>query len=459
MLSSTLQIQTPRAFLPLLKPARYKGAHGGRGSGKSHFFAELLIEECIADPSTRAVCVREIQKSLDQSVKQLLEDKIASLGVGDFFEVLDTEIHVLDDAGKRCGLIIFQGMQNHTADSIKSLEGYRIAWVEEAQSLSKRSLDLLTPTLRMTGAQIWFSWNPRKDTDPVDAFMRSEDAANDNDIICIEVNYTDNPWFAETSLAADMERDKRRDPDKYAHVWLGGYEGNSEARVFRNWRVESFDTPADAILRFGADWGFAQDPTTLLRMFLGRWVDGKAIADVRGDTLFIDYEAYKVGCEIDETPALFAGDCPPGRSEDQTWKNEHKHPGVPGALKWTITADSARPETVSFMKRKGFRVVAAIKGPGSLEDGVEFLKTFDIVIHKRCVNTKAEFEAYSWKRDPVTDEVLSVLEDKDNHLIDAARYGLEAVRRSPKAKAPEPEKKRRDYQGADRGGGGEWQVA
>jgi phage terminase large subunit len=250
---SILQLQTPRAFLPLLKPARYKGAHGGRGSGKSHFFAELLIEECIADPTTRAVCVREVQKSLDQSVKKLLEDKISALGVQAFFEVLETEIHVLDDRGKRAGLIIFQGMQNHTADSIKSLEGYRIAWVEEAQSLSQRSLDLLTPTLRVPGAQIWFSWNPRKADDPVDAFMRSEDAGNDNDIVCVEVNYTDNPWFWDTSLAADMERDKRRDPDKYAHVWLGGYQRNSEARVFHNWTVAEFTTPANAVLRFGAD--------------------------------------------------------------------------------------------------------------------------------------------------------------------------------------------------------------
>jgi phage terminase large subunit len=145
---ATLRIETPRAFLPLLSPARYKGAYGGRGSGKSHFFADMLIEECVADPTTRAVCIREIQKSLSQSVKQLLEDKIKARSAEGHFEVLDTEIFVLDPAGNRTGIISFQGMQNHTAESIKSLEGYRIAWVEEAQSLSQRSLDLLTPTLR-----------------------------------------------------------------------------------------------------------------------------------------------------------------------------------------------------------------------------------------------------------------------------------------------------------------------
>jgi len=416
---STLRIPTPRAFVPLLKPSRYKGAFGGRGSGKSHFFAERLVEECVADPTTRAVCVREIQKSLDQSVKQLLEDKIAALGVGDFFEVLDTEIHVLDEAGKRSGLIIFQGMQNHTADTIKSLEGYRIAWVEEAQSLSQRSLNLLTPTLRAKGAEIWFSWNPKKETDPVDVFMRSPDAANDDDIICIEVNYTDNPWFHETSLAGDMERDKRRDPDKYAHIWLGAYERSTEARVFRNWQVKAFDTPADAVFRMGADWGFAVDPTVLVRGFIGRWDGDQAVCDPKGRVLFVDAEAYKIGCEIDATPALF----------DQ----------IDGARKWTITADSSRPETVSYMRRKGFRIVPAIKGQGSVEDGIEFLRSFDIVVHPRCKHTADELALYSFKQDPLTNEVLPVLEDKNNHVIDALRYALEALRRvKPKAPTTKP---------------------
>jgi phage terminase large subunit len=423
----------------------------------------MLIEECIADPTTRAVCVREIQKSIDKSVKQLLEDKIKAIGVAGCFEVQDTEIHVLDDSGQRAGIIIFQGMQNHTANSIKSLEGFRIAWVEEAQSLSQRSLDLLTPTLRITGAQIWFSWNPRKATDPVDVFMRSDDAANDNDILCIEVNYTDNPWFGETELASDMARDRRRDPDKYHHVWLGGYERNSETRVFRNWRVEEFETPADAARRFGADWGFAVDPTVLISMFVGRFDGGKAIADPNGRCLFIDHEAYKVGCEIDETPALFAGDCPTdwtGSDGKPLWTNTHKHPGVPGATKWLITADSSRPETVSYMKRRRFKIAGAIKGPGSVEDGVEFLKTFDIIVHPRCTHTQDELTSYSWRTDPLTGQILPILADKDNHLIDAARYACEGARRvRAKISADQP-KKRTDYSGQTRSQGGDsWKSA
>lgn len=414
---STLKLQTPRAFLPLLRPARYKGAHGGRGSGKSHFFAERLVEECIADPTTRAVCVREIQKSLDQSVKQLLEDKINLLGVQPCFEVLDTEIHVLDDAGERSGLIIFQGMQNHTAESIKSLEGYRIAWVEEAQSLSQRSLDLLTPTIRLPGSEIWFSWNPRKATDPVDAFMRCEDAANDADIVCIEINYRDNPWFWRSPLAADMERDRRRDPDKYAHVWLGQYQRRSSASVFKNWRVggDDFAIPDGLRPYFGGDWGFSVDPTVLVKCYV----------DEANRRILVDEEVYKVGCEIDDTPALFAG---ADTQQPPRWVNRFGWRGVEGAQKWPIRADSARPEIISYMNKRGFRVSPAKKGAGSVEEGVTFLQNYDIVVRPSCVHTIDELSLYSYKIDKLTEEVLPVLEDKKNHVIDSLRYALEDLR-------------------------------
>ena len=158
------------------------------GSGKSHFFAELLIERCLLNPGTRWVCIREVQKSLDQSVKLLLEDKIKKMGVQAQFRVLHT--HIETPGG---GIITFQGMQNHTAESVKSLEGYDGAWVEEAQSLSQRSLDLLRPTIRKEGSEIWFSWNPRNATDPVDVLLRGKHTPPD--AIVRRVNYVDNPWF------------------------------------------------------------------------------------------------------------------------------------------------------------------------------------------------------------------------------------------------------------------------
>jgi microcystin-dependent protein len=152
---SILKIPTAKAFEPLLQPARYKGVHGGRGSGKSHFFGELLVETCEARRGTLAVCIREAQRTLTQSSKRLIESKIASLGLGRGFKVFSDKIATPGD-----GLIIFRGMQDHTAESIKSLEGFKIAWVDEAQTLSARSLSLLRPTIREEGSELWASWNP-----------------------------------------------------------------------------------------------------------------------------------------------------------------------------------------------------------------------------------------------------------------------------------------------------------
>lgn len=378
--------------MPFMQPSRYKGAHGGRGSGKSHFFGEMLIERSIMQ-RTDAVCVREVQKSLKQSVKKLLEGKIEALNAGMYFEVQDTQIKA-----RNGGTIIFQGLQNHTAESIKSLEGFDIAWVEEAQSVSQTSLDLLRPTIRKPGSELWFTWNPRQATDPVDALLRCENPPPNS--ILVEVNYTDNPWFPD-ELQAEMEYDKQRDPDKYAHIWLGKYQQNSEARVFRNWSIEEFEVDPTAMIRQGADWGFSVDPTVLVQCY------------IVGRKLYVPHEAYRVGCEITDTPDLFMS--------------------LPDAEKWPMVADSARPETISHMRKNGFpKILAAVKGAKSLEEGVEFLKSFDIVVHPRCTHLIDELTLYSYKTDPLTGLVMPVLADKDNHVIDALRYACEGVRRAVK---------------------------
>ena len=394
---ATLQINTPRWAVPVVSgAARYKGAHGGRGSGKSHLFGEHLIELCSIQ-KTDAVCVREIQKSLNQSVKKLLENKIVDLGVQHLFEVQRDQI--LSASG---GRIIFQGMQNHTAESIKSLEGYDIAWVEEAQTLSQHSLDLLRPTIRKPGSELWFTWNPRNATDPVDALLRSDDPPPN--AIIIPVNYEDNPWFPDL-LRDEMEYDKKRDPEKFQHIWRGAYLKNSEARVFKNWKVEEFEAPSDAVHRQGADWGFASDPTTLIR------------CHIIGRTLYIDHEAYRVGCEITDTPSLFMT--------------------VPDSEKWPITADNARPETISHMRKNGFpKIMPAVKGPKSVEEGVAWLQSFDIVVHPRCIHTIDELTHYSYKVDKLTSIVLPELGDKDNHVIDALRYACEGARRAANVAKP-----------------------
>lgn len=390
----TVRLETPRAFVPLLSPARYKGAWGGRGAAKSHFFAELMIEENIAEKLDN-VCLREVQKSLEFSVKKLLEQKIEKMNAGFYFDVMDKRILT-----KRGGVIIFEGLQNHTADSIKSLEDFNRAWVEEAQSLSQRSLDILRPTMRSPGAQMWFSWNPDLPTDPIDAFLRCEEPPPSS--IVVRSSYRDNPWLSE-EMQAELEYDKRRDPDKFAHIWLGEYQQHSEARVFKNWKIEEFERPDGTIHRLGADWGFSIDPSVLIR------------CSIEGKNLYIDHEAYMVGCEINLLPDLF----------DR----------VPEARKWFITADSARPETISYMQKHGFpKINYATKGPGSVEEGIAFLQSFDIIVHPRCVHTIDELTLYHYKRDRLTDEILPVLEDKNNHVIDALRYACEGVRRAGKPK-------------------------
>ena len=209
-----LDIPTPRVFLPLLKPARYKGVHGGRGSGKSHFFAEHLIERCLYE-KIDAVCIREVQRTLDESVKKLLEEKIQKLGVGHLFEVQHNRI--LTPHG---GRIIFVGMQDQNAQNIKSLEGFNIAWFEEAQTMSARSLELLRPTIRAPGSEIWFSWNPDNESDPIDQFLRGPDRPED--AIVVEANWRDNPWFP-PELNEERRLDYRVFPGRYRHIWEGDY--------------------------------------------------------------------------------------------------------------------------------------------------------------------------------------------------------------------------------------------
>jgi phage terminase large subunit len=236
--SSNLKIETAQAFEPLLAPSRYKGAHGGRGSGKSHFFAELLIEDGLrfpgeANEGLRALAGREIQKSLKQSAKFLLESKLKSLRLGekDGFKVFTS---VIETPGG--GIIDFQGLQDHTADSIKSYEGFHRFWGEEAQTISDYSLALLRPTIRWESerlgleSEIWFSWNPRRRIDPVDDLLRHRKPTNS---IVVEANWRDNPWFPKV-LEQERLDCLRDDPDQYDHIWEGGYATVRKGAYYAN---------------------------------------------------------------------------------------------------------------------------------------------------------------------------------------------------------------------------------
>jgi phage terminase large subunit len=224
VLSSTLQIKTAAVFLPLIKPSRYKGAYGGRGSGKSHFFAELMVETCLIEPGTSCLCIREVLKDLKDSSKQLLENKIQSMGVGTEFGVFRDRIVTPGN-----GTIIFQGMNNHNSESVKSLEGFKYAWLEEAQTISERSLALLRPTIRLRDSEIWASWNPTRKKDAIDQFLR---ANKPSDAITIKANWRDNPWFSETTLEKERLLDLERYPDRYDHIWEGDYAKALEGAYF-----------------------------------------------------------------------------------------------------------------------------------------------------------------------------------------------------------------------------------
>lgn len=324
----------------------------------------------------RIVCVREIQNSIKDSVKQLIEDKIAQLGLAAFFTITDQEIR-----GRNGSLCIFRGLQNHTAASIKSLEGFDVAWIEEAQTISQMSLDLLTPTIRKDGSEIWASWNPVSESDPIDAMLRGGEREN---AVVVKANWNDNPYFPE-ALRDDMDRDRERNPDKYAHVWEGKYQSLSEARIFRNWRVGEITVPDRVIWYGGVDFGFANDPTAALRC---------CMPDAR--TLYVDHEAFEVGVPTDALPVFLAR--------------------VPELHKWPCNADSARPETIDYLNRHGFpRMRGARKGKGSVEDGISFLQGLDLVIHPRCVNLTRELSSYAYQIDKRTGQILPVPEDANNH--------------------------------------------
>ena len=252
---SALQVDFPAKLGPLFRePRRYKGAFGGRGGAKSHFFAEMAVLKAFLE-SKRIVCIREVQNTIRDSVRQLLIDKIQKFGLGSFFEVLDSEIK-----GQNGSLIIFKGMQSYNAESIKSLEGFDIAWVEEAQSLSDVSLRMLRPTIRNEGSEIWFTWNPRHDTDAVDKFLRGVNKPSD--ALVVEVNWQDNPWLPEV-LKKELDADYAADPEMAEHVWGGGYEIVSEGSYYaraligaeRDGRIGHFPPNPNTLVKTAWDIG------------------------------------------------------------------------------------------------------------------------------------------------------------------------------------------------------------
>ena len=384
-----IEFEIPRALLGLNKPARYKILYGGRGGGKSFTVASLLLLFGIQRP-LRVLCAREYQVSIKDSVHRLLADRIDALKLNKFYNVTQTAI-----TGTNGTEFAFKGLRHNTQE-IKSFEGVDICWVEEAQAVSAESWDVLIPTIRKPNSEIWMTFNPLS---PDDATWTRFVVNPPPDAWVAKILYSDNPWFPEV-LEAERLYCQRTDPDAYSYIWEGNPRVFSDAQIFRNkFIVEDFETPKECRFYHGADWGFANDPTTLVRSF------------IKGDRLYIDREAYGVNVELDETPQLFDS--------------------IETARKWPIKADCARPETISYMSRQGFRVTAAKKWQGSVEDGLAVLKSFEkIVIHPRCRHTADEFRLYSYKVDKTNGEVLPIIVDAHNHCIDAIRYSLDGYIRA-----------------------------
>ena len=382
-----MNIDFPEAYQELFRPHRYKVFYGGRGSAKSWSVARALLLKGY-ERKLRILCTREIQKSIGQSVHKLLCDTIEALKFSGFYHI--TKEGIVGNNGTE---FLFKGLRFNPIE-IKSTEGVDICWVEEAQAVSAESWDILIPTIRKADSEIWITFNPENNDDPTfqrfvlnpypEAYVR-------------KVNYNENPFFPETAKK-EMEWTRQRDYESYLHIWEGELKKHSDAVIFAGrFTVEEFDTPPDARFYHGADWGFSVDPTALVRCF------------IKDRTIYIDREAWGVGIDLDETPALFDT--------------------IETARKWPIKADNARPETISFMRRRGFNISAAKKWQGSIEDGIEFLKSYDIVIHPRCRHTIDEFNHYSYKVDKQTGEVLPIVVDSFNHIIDATRYALSDLMR------------------------------
>lgn len=404
---ASLVIKTPRVFRPLLEKARYKGAWGGRGSGKSHFFAEMLVEEAVANPGMRTVCIREIQRSLKDSAKLLIEDKIQKFNLGPYFDILNDSIRTPGG-----GVIIFAGMQDHTAESIKSLEGFHRAWIEEASTLSERSLALLRPTIRHPESQIWASWNPRRKTDAVDAFMRG--AAAPKNSIVVKANWSDNPFFPDV-LNDERLHDLEHYPDRYGHIWEGEYAQAQEGAYYAKFLSQA--------MAEGRISKVARDPLMTVKAFwdiggTGAKADACAIwiAQFVGKAVHvIDY--YEAVGQPLATHVAWLRDKDYGRAQCYL-----PHDGVQHDKVYAVSYESE-------LRRAGFDVtVVPNQGRGADAARIEVTRRLFPSIWFNADTTEAGRDAlgyYHEKRDEIRRIGLGPDHDWSSHCADA--FGLMAV--------------------------------
>lgn len=412
-----LELDTARVFLPLLEDGRDKGAHGGRGSGKSHFFGGLMVEDCIAEPGNsggegmRAICIREVQKDLTQSAKALIEKKLYDCGIGeaDGFKIFKDIIQTPGD-----GLIIFKGMNDYTADSVKSLEGFKRSWWEEAQTATKGSIRLLRPTMRASGAQMWWSWNPRRKKDPVDLMLRGPEKPTG--AIVVEANWRDNPWFT-AELEQERQDCMRMTPDDYAHVWEGAYVTLMDGAYFAK--------PLSAAHSDGRIGHVAADPLMTLRAFIDIGGTG-----ARADN-FVIWIAQFIGKEIRVLDHYEA------QGQDAaTHVNWLRGKGyTPDRCQVWLPHDGETQDRVhdasyqGFFKAAGYKVtVVPNQGKGAAKMRVEAARRLFPSIWFNAETTEGGRDALGWyheKKDEEREIGLGPEHDWSSHSADA--FGLMCV--------------------------------
>lgn len=403
---SSVDIQLPPKLIPLFTQPnlRYLVSKGGRGSGKTRSFALMTAVKgymaAEAGQSGVILSAREHLNSLSDSSMEEIKQTIRAVPfLNDYYEMGENYIRTKN----RRVEYVFAGLR-HNLDSIKSKARILLCWVDEAETVSEMAWRKLLPTVREESSQVYVTYNPEKRDSATNTRFGHPEMVDDNGNVigrCVVMNYMDNPWFPEV-LDIERRRDKANQDDAtYRWIWEGAYLELSEAQIFRN-KYESKEFEADPKKwdgpYIGLDFGFSQDPTACVKV----WIHDGCI--------WIDYEAGKVGLELDDTVDFLKQ-------------------RIPEIEKYPIGADSARPESISHLKRKGlFRIKGVEKGKGSVEDGIEFIKSFKkVYIHPRCKQTLFEFREYAYKKDRLTDEVLPIVVDANNHYIDALRYALEPI--------------------------------
>jgi phage terminase large subunit len=394
-----LDLQIAEAYIPLWNGGyEHYAFFGGRGGGKSHGVGEACIG-LAAQRTERVVCGRQYQNSIKDSVKELLEKKIYKMGLNDCHKILEREI-INTSTGSRFSFI---GMDRNP-ESAKSLEGATIFWGEEAQTFTKRSVELIIPTIRAPGSRMIWTWNPRFRTDEVDQLFRGP---HPPEASCIRhVSWRDNPFFYQTRMPSEYRRSLRANPKRHVHIWEGGYDENPDLAIFDNYAIGRPDfIPEKCLPRFGMDFGFGSDPNAIVKVYV-----------IEPEDMGLD-------------PALFNGIIYVAQENVGYKVPNNKLPDLMDDLHevrdWPITADSARPETIDYLNSKGYNMFGAIKGAGSVKNGINFVSGYQLLIDPECPITYEEIKSYRWKADP-NDKPLPMPDpDSDDHCIDAIRYAVE----------------------------------